>query len=87
MDFAFLNATVQSPHFPPQDPWLAGHSVSYYYFGYLMMGGMTTLTGLSTSISYNLALATIPALAGQRHLWIRVQPGASSLAAPSTPAP
>ena len=63
MDFALLNATVRSPHFPPQDPWLAGYSVSYYYFGYLMMGGMTTLTGLSTSISYNLALATIPALA------------------------
>ena len=30
MDFMFLNATVASPYYPPNDPWLAGQSVSYY---------------------------------------------------------
>ena len=63
MDFAFLNATLQSPSFPPNDPWLSGHPVSYYYFGYLMMGGLTSVSGVGTAIGYNLALATIPALA------------------------
>ena len=38
MDFAFLNAIVQADTFPPEDPWLAGHSISYYYFGHLMVG-------------------------------------------------
>lgn len=56
MDLAFLNATSRSLYFPPADPWFAGHSISYYYFGYLIMGGLTTLTGISSSVSYNLAL-------------------------------
>ena len=63
MDFAFLTTSANSLHFPPMDPWLAGESVSYYYFGYLMMGGLTTLTGIATSVSYNLALALVPAMA------------------------
>ncbi len=37
MDFAFLNAILQSRYFPPEDPWLAGHPISYYYFGHFMM--------------------------------------------------
>ena len=63
MDFAFLNAAVQSPHFPPQDPWLAGHSVSYYYFGYLIFGCFSQLAGVSLEVGYNLALVTVAAMA------------------------
>ena len=63
MDFAFLNASVMANFFPPQDPWLRGHDVPYYYFGYLMMGNLTELTFIPSRISYNLALALIPALA------------------------
>ncbi len=62
MDLAFLTTSMRSPTFPPLDPWLAGERVSYYYFGYLMMGGLTQLTGITSSIGYNLALALIPAL-------------------------
>ncbi len=64
MDFALLNASTMTYFGPPEDPWLSGESVSYYYFGHWMMGATTKLTGISTSISYNLALALIPALAG-----------------------
>ena len=35
MDLMFLNATTRADHFPPKDPWLSGHTVAYYYFGYL----------------------------------------------------
>ena len=63
MDFAFLNATVVSQYFPPNDPWLAGESVSYYYFGYLMFGGLVRLAAVPTAVGYNLAMVLVPALA------------------------
>ena len=63
MDFAFLNASTSSQHFPPQDPWLAGESVSYYYLGYLIFGGVSRLADVSTSVGYNLALATVAGMA------------------------
>ena len=65
MDFAFLNAAIQSVTGPPLDPWLSGESVSYYYFGYWMMGALTELTGIASNVSYNLAMALIPAMAAQ----------------------
>ena len=33
MDFMFLNASVGSFLGTPEDPWLRGETVSYYYFG------------------------------------------------------
>jgi YYY domain-containing protein len=63
MDFMFLNAVTRGKHFPPPDPWLAGKSVSYYYFGYLLVSVMTRLSALGTSVGYNLGLAMIVALA------------------------
>ena len=63
MDFAILNALIYATQFPPEDPWFSGHSISYYYFGYLIMAIITKLTVIPSEISYNLAVATIPALA------------------------
>ena len=62
MDFAFLNAIVQSHYFPPEDPWLAGNPISYYYFGHMMMAVLVKLTAIPANISYNLAVALLPAL-------------------------
>ena len=62
MDFAFLNAIFRSRHFPPVDPWLSGYSISYYYFGYLMMATLTKLSGLASSITFNLSIALVFAL-------------------------
>ena len=64
MDFMLLNSVVASPHYPPNDAWLAGEPVSYYYFGYLMIGAATLLSGIATSVAYNLGLATVAAVAG-----------------------
>jgi len=63
MDFAFLNANLRSDYFPPNDPWLSGHSMNYYYFGYMMMATLTKLSGVPSAIGYNLALALVMALA------------------------
>ncbi|MEX2598313.1 MAG: DUF2298 domain-containing protein, partial [Dehalococcoidia bacterium] len=62
MDLMLLNAVVVSPHYPPLDPWLAGHTVSYYYLGYLLIGVLSLLTGIATAVAYNLGLATVAAL-------------------------
>ena len=64
MDLMFLNAVVTSPYYPPNDPWLAGAAVSYYYMGYLFMGTLALFTGLATPVAYNLGLATAAALGG-----------------------
>ena len=45
MEIGFLNGVLNSPRFPPLDPWLAGYAISYYYFGYVMMAVMTRFTG------------------------------------------
>lgn len=65
MDFAFFNAIGRSGLFPPADPWLAGFSINYYYFGYLLMAAMARLTALEPSVAYNLALALIFAMTAQ----------------------
>lgn len=62
MEFAFLNGVLQSERFPPIDPWLAGYGISYYYFGYLIIGMLTMLSGIPSSITFNLAIATLFAL-------------------------
>ena len=62
MDFAFLNASIRADSFPPQDPWLSGNSISYYYFGYLINGSLSKVTGVSGGVSYNLAVSLLFAL-------------------------
>ncbi|HEX7588703.1 MAG TPA: DUF2298 domain-containing protein, partial [Anaerolineae bacterium] len=63
MEFAFLNGVLQSDHFPPRDPWLAGYAISYYYFGYIIVAMLTLLSGVTSSVAFNLAIALLFALA------------------------
>ena len=63
MEFAFLNGVLQSAHFPPHDPWLSGYAISYYYFGYVIVAMLTMLSGIASSIAFNLAIALLFALA------------------------
>lgn len=62
MDFGIMNAVANADGFPPQDQWLAGHSIAYYYGGHYIAAMLATLTGVSADTAYNLAVATIPAL-------------------------
>jgi YYY domain-containing protein len=63
MDFMFLNASDRSRYYPPDDPWFAGFSVSYYYFGYVIQSMIGKLAFQPTPITYNLALAGTAAMA------------------------
>ncbi|MEF3273990.1 MAG: DUF2298 domain-containing protein [Chloroflexus sp.] len=70
MDFAFFNAIQRSGFFPPHDPWLAGYSINYYYFGYLLMAIPAMLSGLPPATAYNLALALLAGMTAQGGYWL-----------------
>ncbi len=57
MEFAFVNGILRSPLFPPQDPWLSGYGISYYYFGYVMLAALVNLTGVDPAVAFNLGVA------------------------------
>jgi uncharacterized membrane protein len=57
MNWAFINAILNSPQLPPPDPWLAGFPINYYYFGHLVAAGLVLLSGVESSFGYNLMVA------------------------------
>jgi YYY domain-containing protein len=63
MELAFISGIMRSPTFPPQDPWLSGYAISYYYFGYVITAMLATLTSVSSSMAHNLMTSLIFALA------------------------
>jgi YYY domain-containing protein len=59
MELAFINAILNSPTFPPHDPWLSGYAISYYYFGYVMTAMLAAFTSTPGPIAFNLAIALV----------------------------
>ncbi len=62
MEFAFLNAIVRSDRFPAYDPWMSGYSISYYYFGYIMVATLAKLGHVLPAYAFNLGISTLFAL-------------------------
>jgi uncharacterized membrane protein len=62
MELAFINAILNSPTFPPHDPWLSGYAISYYYFGYVMVAMLAKLTGTQGGVAFNLGISLAFAL-------------------------
>jgi YYY domain-containing protein len=62
MDMAFLNAAGNAHSFPPEDPWMAGEHLNYYYLGHLMAAGLVRLSGVAPDVGYNLSVAAFFAL-------------------------
>jgi len=63
MEVAFINAILKSPTFPPNDPWLSGYSISYYYFGYILIAMVAKFTSTPGAIAFNLGLGLVFGLA------------------------
>ena len=58
MDYAYLNSVLAAESLPPADPWFSGGRLNYYYFGWMLVGGLTKLSGATPALAYNLALAS-----------------------------
>jgi YYY domain-containing protein len=64
MELAFMSAVQRSTTFPPNDPWLSGYAISYYYFGYVMSAMLSMLSGINSGIGFNMTIALWFALTG-----------------------
>ncbi len=64
MELAFLSATQRSASLPPNDPWMSGYTISYYYMGYVMSSILSTLSGISSTVGFNMTVASQFALTG-----------------------
>lgn len=62
MDFAILNAILRTPSLPPADPWFAGETLNYFYFGHFLTAVWTMLAGVPAAMAFNLALPTLAGL-------------------------
>ncbi|MGW8249850.1 MAG: DUF2298 domain-containing protein, partial [Anaerolineales bacterium] len=62
MELAFINAILNSPTFPPHDPWLSGYAISYYYFGYVLVAMLAKMAGTTGGVAFNLGISTVFAL-------------------------
>ena len=58
MDLMFLTAVSSTETVPPEDPWLSGHPISYYYLGYWLIATLGHLAGVAPELAYNLGQAT-----------------------------
>ena len=58
MDLAFFNSLSRFGAMPPTDPWMSGHTINYYYWGYLLAAVLAKLAQVPSFVSYNLSIAT-----------------------------
>lgn len=63
MDYGFMQALMKSEYMPPEDLWLSGFSLNYYYVGQFFAVYLTKLSGVGCEYGYNLMLMMIASFA------------------------
>jgi YYY domain-containing protein len=58
MDLAFFSSLTHWPDMPPADPWMAGRTINYYYWGYLLAAVLAKAGSVNPLVAYNLGIAT-----------------------------
>lgn len=61
MDYGFMKAMFKSDYMPPEDMWMAGEPINYYYVGQFMTTFITKLAGSTVEYGYNLSLTMLAA--------------------------
>ena len=59
MDYGYLNSIMNSEFMPPQDIWLSGKTINYYYYGQYVFGFLCKLCNFNASEGYNLIISII----------------------------
>jgi uncharacterized membrane protein len=62
MDATILNGLLRTHYLPPADPWYAGSTINYYYFGHWIVACLSKLTHVPAEVAFNLGLAGVFAL-------------------------
>lgn len=61
-NLAILTSVWRHPIVPPLDPWLAGYTLNYYFFGHFVWGSLARLAVVAPPVAFNLAMATLGGL-------------------------
>lgn len=59
MDYAIIQRIGLSTSFPPQDSWLSGLTLQYYYYGYVVMDVLRRIAGMTLRDFFNPAIAGV----------------------------
>lgn len=62
MDFSFLNTLTRSTKLPPPEPWAAGYTLHYSYFGHYIVAALGKLCHIHPGITFNLGIALFAGL-------------------------
>ena len=65
MDLAILATLLRPGGIPPGDPWLAGHALAYYHWGFVPWLLPAKALGLPPDIVFNLLVPTVAAVSAQ----------------------
>src|SRR5262249_54051700 len=80
MDFAILNALTRSRTMPPIDPWFAGATLNYYYFGHALVAFFAECAGVTPAFAFNMAIGTVAGALALAAFLVGRQLGGSILA-------
>lgn len=62
MDLSFLQYFARIEELPPNDPWAAGHTMHYYYYGQYFFAQLQRVLSIDAGVAYNLAIASVGAM-------------------------
>ena len=63
MDYGFMTSMNKSEYMPPEDMWLSGNALNYYYVGLFFATYLSKVSGCGVEYGYNMMLMLISALA------------------------
>ena len=61
-DMMIFQSLLEGSSFPPQDLWLSGYQLNYYYFSQLFFLGLTKMSGVPPEIAFHLSTCTVTGL-------------------------
>ncbi|HLZ59536.1 MAG TPA: DUF2298 domain-containing protein [Ktedonosporobacter sp.] len=98
MDEGFIAGIMRSPHFPPNDMWLSGYGLNYYYYAHFTIAALAKLIGQAPAVAFNTGISiffgltavalfgvTCNVVAWARHLRAQANKPGRRVAAPAEP--